>query len=133
MRYFFALAISLFLHAGISYSQTLEEVNDTLLVVSEGSYYADSLKFYDFISPNDDGHNDYFVVDYIQYFPNCQLMIYNVWGDLVYKKTNYRNEFDGHSNTGLVLMGKIVPDGVYYYTLIDTLKRKYSGKITIKR
>jgi hypothetical protein len=60
-------------------------------------------------------------------------MIYNVWGDLVYKKTNYRNEFDGHSNTGLVLMGKIVPDGVYYYTLIDTLKRKYSGKITIKR
>lgn len=134
MRYVFTLVVSLFVFSSLSYGQTTtEEVDDSLLVVSEGSYYADSLKFYDFISPNDDGYNDNFVVEYIQYFPNCQLLIYNIWGDLVYKKSNYQNEFDGHSNTGLILVGKQLPDGVYYYTLIDTLKRKHSGKITIKR
>lgn len=131
MRYLFTLVILLATAHGFVYGQIVEEEDS--IVVSETSFYADSLRFYDFISPNDDGHNEFFVIDNIQYFPNSELLIYNISGDLVYNHKNYQNEFYGRSNAGMVLIGQKLPDGVYYYTLIDTLKRKHSGKLTIKR
>lgn len=132
MRKLFALALTSLAFSGVSFGQSFD-VEDSLIVVSESSYYADSLNFYDFISPNGDGHNEYFVIDYIQYFPNSELLIYSVTGNLVYRNPNYQNDFYGRSNAGMALIGQQLPDGVYYYTLIDKLKRKHSGKLTIKR
>src|SRR5690554_8082973 len=105
MRYILTLVISAFTFSGLLFSQTTEENDSTIvinhedsIVVSESSYFADSLKFYDFISPNDDGHNDYFVIDYIEFFPDSELLIYNLNGDLVYRNSNYQNEFEGRAN-----------------------------------
>jgi gliding motility-associated-like protein len=131
MRYLFTFVLFLATSTGFIYGQTVDEEDS--IVVTESSFYADSLRFYDFISPNDDGHNEFFVIDNIQYFPNSTLLVYNIWGDLVYSNPNYQNEFYGRSNAGMVLIGQKLPDGVYYYTLIDTLNRKHSGKLTIKR
>lgn len=130
MKLLYSLFLMVFIGNGIAFSQTSQ---DSIVPMDTTVFYADSLHFYDFISPNGDGHNDNFVVEYIQYFPNSSLMVFNVWGQLVYKNNNYKNEFDGHSNSSMLLMGKELPEGVYYYTLIDTLKKKHTGKITIKR
>ena len=62
------------------------------------------------ISPNNDGSNDFFVIDNIPI--NSNLVIYNRWGDLVYESGNYQNNWNGVSNSGNNLVG-----GVYFYIL----------------
>ncbi len=69
-------------------------------------------------SPNDDGVNDNLVINCIENYPNNRLEIYNRWGNLVYKKQNYNNEFDGTSNGRSVVNGtEKLPVGTYYYVL----------------
>lgn len=131
MKYLFLILFGCLLHFQSAYSQTQEDSLD----VDTVAFYSDSLIFYDFISPNGDGVNDRFFVGYLDKFPKriFQLMIYNIWGDMVYKNSDYRNEFEGKSNGLMLLMGNELPDGVYYYTLIDPLFVKHKGKLTIKR
>jgi gliding motility-associated-like protein/uncharacterized repeat protein (TIGR01451 family) len=69
-------------------------------------------------SPNGDGVNDTFVINCIDNYPNNTLEIYNRWGNLVYKKSGYNNEFDGTSNGRSVLrQSEQLPVGTYYYVL----------------
>ena len=63
-------------------------------------------------SPNNDGKNDFFVVHGIEAYPDNELTIYNRWGNIVYKKTGYFNEWDGVSNNGQML-----PDATYFAIL----------------
>lgn len=63
-------------------------------------------------SPNSDGKNDLFVIHGIEAFPDNVLTIYNRWGNIVYSKTEYLNEWDGISNNGQSL-----PDGTYFAIL----------------
>jgi gliding motility-associated-like protein len=62
------------------------------------------------ITPNGDGLNDYLVIDDID--PNnnhTELVIYNQWGDLVFKANPYKNDWGGH------FKNQPLPDGTYYY------------------
>lgn len=63
-------------------------------------------------SPNLDGSNDNFVVHGIEAYPENELVIYNRWGNVVYTKTNYANEWAG-DNTG----GEPLPDATYFAIL----------------
>ena len=67
----------------------------------------DSLTFPNIITPNGDGHNDYFVIKGLEKggYPTNNLSIFNRWGKKIYDKNNYTNDFDGNG----------LPDGVYYY------------------
>src|SRR5690606_14077974 len=47
------------------------------------------LTVYNEFSPNNDGANDYFVIDCIEQYPDNELRIYNRYGSLVYKKKSY--------------------------------------------
>lgn len=58
-------------------------------------------------TPNGDGKNDVFVIDGLGNFPGSQLIIYNRWGNEVYRADNYLNNWDG---SGLA-------QGTYYYLL----------------
>jgi len=72
---------------------------------------------YNFISANNDGFNDSFVIDGIKdIFLNYELTIYNRWGVLLWKGTNYIDFWKGEVNTK-ESFGKEVPDGTYYYVL----------------
>jgi gliding motility-associated-like protein len=62
------------------------------------------------ITPNGDGLNDYLVIDDMD--PNnnhSELVIYNQWGDLVFKANPYKNDWGGQ------FKNQPLPDGTYYY------------------
>ncbi|GAB1857085.1 hypothetical protein MHTCC0001_19210 [Flavobacteriaceae bacterium MHTCC 0001] len=69
-------------------------------------------------SPNNDGDNDFLVITCIEDYPNNVLEIYNRWGNIVYKKRGYNNEFKGISNGRAVINEPDeLPVGTYYYVL----------------
>ena len=83
------------------------------------------------VTPNNDGINDFLEIADTGNSPNNILNIYNRYGNLVYSKINYNNEFDGISNGNLVInRNKGLPSGVYYYflSLRDT-KQKVQGYV----
>lgn len=59
------------------------------------------------ISPNGDGDNDY--LD-LSYFFVSKLIIYNRYGQEVYSKNDYKNEWHGQDNKD-----RILPSGTYFY------------------
>ena len=78
------------------------------------------LTIYNGVSADGDGHNDYFKIDGIEYYPKNNLKIFNRWGVLVYEKDGYSNEapFDGHSNgRATISADSKLPQGTYYYIL----------------
>lgn len=77
----------------------------------------DTLDIPNGFSPNGDGINDFFVIDGISNFPGNVLFIYNRWGNLVYKKREYSNTWDGRSNINGVMFEQELPNGTYYYIL----------------
>jgi len=84
-------------------------------------------------SPNDDGVNDYFVIR-SEVPLDIEVQIYNRWGNLVFEDKNYKNDWNGRANRGLVI-GDGVPDGTYYlhYNVHDTLMEPGFMYITISR
>ena len=78
------------------------------------------LTIYNGVSADGDGHNDYFKIDGIEYYPKNNLKIFNRWGVLVYEKDGYSKEapFDGHSNgRATISADSKLPQGTYYYIL----------------
>ncbi|MBC7388602.1 MAG: gliding motility-associated C-terminal domain-containing protein, partial [Opitutaceae bacterium] len=75
----------------------------------------------DGFSPNNDGTNDLFVIR-SEVPLNVDIKLYNRWGNLVYEKDGYQNDFDGRANRGIVI-GDGLPDGTYYlhYNVNDKL------------
>lgn len=63
-------------------------------------------------SPNGDGDNDVFVVRGIDAHPNNEIVVYNRWGNIVYQKANYANEWDGNN-----VNGGSLPDATYFVIL----------------
>jgi len=69
------------------------------------------------ITPNDDGLNDAFIFDILEVnspeqFPDNELIIFNRWGDIVFRQKDYDNSWNGVNQKGEVL-----PTGTYYYIL----------------
>ena len=79
------------------------------------------LKIHNGISADGDGHNDSFIIEGIELYPDNNLKIFNRWGVLVYEKDGYRNDtepFDGHSNgRATINASSKLPQGTYYYIL----------------
>ena len=81
---------------------------------------------HNYFSPNNDGLNDTFVIDYLRnIFLNFRISIYNRWGTLVWTGDTNSNDWDGFANQGILLDNKKVPDGTYYY-VIDLNDPDYS-------
>lgn len=62
-------------------------------------------------SPNADGKNDVWVIDFISLFPECQVEVYNRWGQLLFLSVGYNTPWDGTFNN------QPVPVGTYYYII----------------
>ena len=83
---------------------------------------ANELEFFQAFTPNGDGKNDYFVIDYlIQKSPTNHLKVYNRWGRKIFDKENYRNDWAGDKyNTGTYYYELTHKDGTKagFFTLI---------------
>jgi len=62
-------------------------------------------------TPNNDGTNDYFEINCLDFFPDSKILIFNRWGDKVFEEQPYSNNWDGTYNGGEL------PVGSYYYIL----------------
>jgi gliding motility-associated-like protein len=73
--------------------------------------------------------NDTWVIDYIDQYPNHVVEIYNRWGELLYRSTAYKNDWDGTYN------GENLPVGTYYYVieLNDGKTKPFTGPLTVLR
>ena len=79
------------------------------------------------ISPNGDLANEFFVIPGIENAESKNLKIYNRWGELVYEKDNYENEWSGRDKNGNPL-----PEDAYYYQL-EVDEAELTGIVMVKR
>lgn len=69
------------------------------------------------ITPNGDGNNDTWQIDGIESYPNNHVIIFNRWGQVVYKVSGYDNTnrvFSGQANQAIAGSNQL-PDGSYFY------------------
>ncbi|GAB4449856.1 MAG: hypothetical protein OHK0036_07490 [Bacteroidia bacterium] len=89
---------------------------------------SDELIFYNTFTPNNDGINDMFYIANLERYPDNTLTIYNRYGQKIFFKRGYKNDWDGTSN------GEQVPTGTYFYVLdTGTEKGSYKGHVNIIR
>ncbi|PIB36285.1 hypothetical protein BFP72_13225 [Reichenbachiella sp. 5M10] len=85
-------------------------------------------------SPNGDGINDTWQIQYIDQYPNNRVRLYNRWGHLVFEMKGYDNNtrvFTGQSNNGNGI-GDNLPDGTYFYLIeLGDSSTAMKGYITI--
>lgn len=69
------------------------------------------------VSNNADGFNDFLVIENLEFFPENEFVIFNRWGDEVFKAKPYLNDWNGQVNGAMILTGNQVSDGTYFYIL----------------
>lgn len=80
------------------------------------------------ITPNLDGKNDLFVINYLEkVYPSCRVIIFNRWGSIVFESIGYANPWDG------TFKGEELPMGTYFYKieLNDDASTVFNGPISI--
>ena len=99
----------------------LDSTITNVIVVSE-------LDIPNVFTPNDDGDNDYWKIQGIELLPQPSVVIFNRWGNEVYRSTGTYTPWDGTRK------GVKVPVATYYY-IIDSpeLEKPKQGSVTIIR
>lgn len=86
------------------------------------------------ITPNGDGINDTWNLDFLADYPDHHIMIYNRDGAVVFEATNYQNDWDG---TGTTTSGYVahfnLANGVYTYVIDLGNKEVLKNWIEIRR
>jgi gliding motility-associated-like protein len=80
------------------------------------------LIFPNIITPNGDGFNDTFEIQFIEKYSKNSLVIYNRWGNKVFEQSNYDNSWNGEN----------LSEGTYFY-VFKYDKKTYQGSLTIIR
>ncbi|MEJ1221481.1 gliding motility-associated C-terminal domain-containing protein [Sediminicola sp. 1XM1-17] len=87
-------------------------------LLEEQSVEDECLVIYNEFSPNNDGLNDVFFIECIEDYPNNFLQIFNRWGNKVFQKKGYKNDWQGTvSETSYYGKDMNLPVGTYYFLL----------------
>ncbi|AJA70482.1 C-terminal domain of CHU protein family [Myroides sp. A21] len=108
----------------------------TLATVKTDLILDGDIVIYNLVTPDEDGKNDYFIIDNINRFPNNTVEIYNRWGVKVFDTHNYDsagNVFRGYSD-GRVTISKNekLPTGAYFYIVTYEYKDKHGSRMIKK-
>ncbi|MBP6431078.1 MAG: gliding motility-associated C-terminal domain-containing protein [Ferruginibacter sp.] len=77
-------------------------------------------------TPNNDGINDKWVIEYLNSYPNCRVQVFNRTGQLVFESKGYGTPWDG------TMKGKSLPFDTYYYIIEPQAGRDpVTGYVTI--
>ncbi len=127
-------------YTGLKFSGTeniLIRVCDTFGACSQQSFAVEvigDIRVYNALSPNKNGKNDVFFIEYIDLFAGTKsntVKIFNRWGDLVWEGKNYDNTkvaFSGKSSNGGDL-----PSGTYYYKIEFSGRKPEVGYLELRR
>ena len=96
-------------------SATVTEVSTEVVVLNE------------ILTPNNDGFNDYLIIDNIGIYDQCQVVIFNRWNDKVYENNDYQNDWDG------TYEGSPLSAGTYFYIITCDAEAAVQGSINILR
>jgi gliding motility-associated-like protein len=61
------------------------------------------------LTPNGDGFNDIYFIRGLEKYRSNEFKVFNRWGNVVYEKTNYNQDWRGQNTDGEAL-----PDGTYF-------------------
>ena len=102
---------------GCSASMTIEITEPSDLVMPTG------------YTPNNDGANDAFVVQGLDAYPANTFVVLNRWGNVVYDRLNYTNDWRGENTAGEQL-----PNGTYFIILnVNDGERVLQGYVDLRR
>ncbi|MFA6950763.1 MAG: HYR domain-containing protein, partial [Lentimicrobiaceae bacterium] len=90
----------------------------------------DTLIIYNVITPNGDGHNDTWVIDGIEEYPDNEILLFNRWGDQIRQFENYDNQtvvWDGTNKSG----DKMSAATYYYIIKLRSIDKVYTGWVII--
>ncbi|WP_460912134.1 gliding motility-associated C-terminal domain-containing protein [Spirosoma areae] len=79
-------------------------------------------------SPNADGQNDVWIIPNITSFPQCEVSVFNRWGELLFSSRGYTQPWDGTYQT------EPVPAGLYTYQIrtgSGPLSATYRGQLMV--
>jgi len=91
---------------------------------------ASGLVIYSGFTPNGDGINDLWDIDFVDYYPNIEVMVYDRWGRQVFYSKGYSSDkrWDGRFNE------EELPIGTYYYVVnLKDGSKPLKGPVTIVR
>ena len=84
------------------------------------------LEIVDLFTPNGDGVNDTWEVNFLQNIGIYSIQVFSRGGLEVMQSENYSSDWDG------TFKGNALPEGTYYY-IIRTDNKEFKGPLTIKR
>jgi gliding motility-associated-like protein/uncharacterized repeat protein (TIGR01451 family) len=98
---------------GTIFSSTTDEAMVVINVLDRPARVPDGF------SPNGDGINDKLIIENIEKYPMNSFIVFNRWGNVVYKKEKYSNDepWDGVANKGVRIGSGALPAGVYLFVL----------------
>ena len=96
---------------------------DSVTITVESRF---DLVVYEVFSPNGDGANDTWVIDFIENISNYEIVVFDRGGEDVFNSSEYVNDWDG------TYQGKELPEGPYWY-VIRTEDKEYKGGVSIIR
>ncbi len=77
-------------------------------------------------TPNNDGINDFWKIEYLDTYPNCRVQVFSRTGTLVFESRGYRKPWNGNMGS------KSLPADTYYYIIEPESGRKpITGYVTI--
>ncbi len=82
-----------------------------------------------YLSPNDDGINDYLLIPCVDNVANRNnhLQIFNEWGDKVFDASPYKNDFNGNYKSNPL------PEGTYYFIFEHSEAKAQTGFLILDR
>ncbi len=106
-------------------SLTIASCCDTIVEVIALNVQDCRIEIPNVITPNNDGYNDAFVVKGLEYYPNSSLNVFDRNGKLIYKSSDYKNDWKAEG----------IANGNYFYSIIinDKLHTEKGGVIKVMR
>jgi gliding motility-associated-like protein len=102
------------------------QVSDTVQVTAGTEICG--IHFFTGITPNGDGNNDFWTIEFIELYQPNSVAIFNRWGETVWSATNYNNQTVRWE--GLDKNGNAVPAGTYFY-LVEVNGKTSKGWVEV--
>lgn len=77
------------------------------------------------ITANGDGYNDTWIIEGLELYPENNVVVFNIYGNEVFKEANYQNDWGG------TYKGEKLPNGTYLYIVELPGEDQLKGTLTI--